>query len=204
MKKFALTTQPVLAAVCVVASLFLLSGCITSEKPLSAPGFLDEKATGTWKRIAPGNETPGDLIVTVKKDGWYTLEERDHPEKGPEKITTHRAFPTQGKRYNYVNMIHPEPKPGVKEPKVASDFDDRYVLMRYSINDKKLTVNAVDYTSLKAEVDAKRLIGSAWETTWASNARIDDDPKKLLELFEGKDGDRFFSGEPLIYERKAP
>lgn len=182
----------VYASVAVLASIFL-AGCIVSEQPLSqnTAASRDHKVLGTW--VTKDGATTTTLDITFdESDKWYHIKQAMTRDDGTKpQVEQFRAFPTLTKRATYANLEIIDSKRNVAE----------YMIVRYKIAGKKLTIAALDYQKLADEIRANRLEGKAWETTWGRNVHLSAAPDKLLKLLEGKNGNTYF-GQQLVYRRR--
>lgn len=167
-----------------------LSGCISAEKPLSARGERDDSVLGHW-RATDNKKEPMELQISATSDGWYQILETEYNDGKP-KVTTYRYFPTVTKAHRYSNLEYRVPIAGRKNPKEPNDFTTQYMVFRYDVRGKRLTVERLSYEKLAAAIKAKKLEGKAWRTTWGDNVNLQGDSTKLLKLLESKQGNSFF------------
>ena len=177
-----------------IAALLLtvsLTSCYESQVPLSEPNpaTTDESIKGVWHAVIEKNDVYLHIIpmrppllklirVThVNVGGFYNLDELE-------------MFPTVIEGRRYMNLKYLMPKDAEDE---KGELEQRFTFLKYDLSrEGVLTVWGLDYEAWKKAIAAKRIKGTAWETTWGSNVRLDDTGKNILNYLSAKDTDREF------------
>jgi len=167
-----------LLQVVLLFALLSAGGCIYSERPLSPgdPANPDRDLAGLWRiECEPADVTYFHVLISHR--GHMRLVRVTHP---GEKSTTAASvdefsiFPTVRGKTRILNVAVPVPDEKTRAARI------KYMFFIYGFKDRDtLTVSMPSYEAAESSIKADVLKGKVWETTWGSNAVLDDTPEKL-------------------------
>ncbi len=175
----------------------MLSACISTDKPLSVRKDSDPKVLGHWHCNDEPNK-PLEIDVTASPNGWYKLVQTEYSQDGTKKVETFPVALTLTKGHKFANVQVKEGRPGIKDPTKPSDFESRFMIFRYVLKGKVMTVENLNYKKLEKEIKSKRLKGVAWATTWGTNAKISESPASFLRKIDGPQSDSYFENKQMF------
>ena len=157
---------------------FLVSACYQSDLPISPPDSAnsDDRLLGVWHGSIEGNDIYLHIIHMEKP--WLRLIRIVHVNHGGISENSELdMFPSVVGKDRFVN---------IKFPKTSDTKDekgppkDAYWFYKYEISSKGvMTVSVIDYPAIKECIDAGRLAGKAWESTWSTNVNITDSSERI-------------------------
>jgi len=174
----------------VVALGALLSACPESVHPIADPAAAvpDPALFGAWHGTFDEDEMY--LHVGPADHGMTKAVTVEHKKKdGDIKVEHYLAFPTKLGKLGFLN-VHP-----------AGDVERErgYVLFRYAVEKKKLTLWMLSYAAARQDIKAGKLAGIAEDGPYGET-RITASSEALAKYLQDSDPARLFD-KPMVFRR---
>lgn len=180
-----------LVALATLACGVLLTGCPESVQPLSDPSRAspDPALLGVWHGTFDGDEMY--LHAGPGERGMIRAIQVEHKKKGGIETARYAAFPT---RLGKLGMLN------VRSLDESADYRG-YLLFRYEIKGRRLTLWMLSLKAAREDIKAGRLAGKA-EGGEFGDTLITASSPELAAYVEKGDPKRLF-GPPLVFRRIA-
>lgn len=188
-----------------IALCLLLTSCIDSQKPLCDPedAKADANLTGTWRTkfedgavdyyhiaLAGGKLPAGVMrIVTVAFD-------KDGKLSRPGELLAFSAD-VGDHRFLNVAMIDDQDFDSIETSGWDSALIKGYLIVKYQVDEDKLTVWEIDAQAKRQLIDSKKLAGTIDKTS----IFFTDTQENIVAVLSGPDSENLFTKTPTVYER---